>query len=49
MSLGLNVPDVVRFQYLFEEKFHLKLGKTCLTIEELTEALKNVELRGVRT
>jgi len=48
ISLGLNVPDVVRFQYLFEEKFHMKLGKTCLTIEELTEALKNVELRGVR-
>ncbi|MBS4175682.1 energy-coupling factor ABC transporter ATP-binding protein [Bacillus sp. FJAT-49736] len=48
ISLGLNVPDVVRFQYLFEEKFHVKLGKTCLTIDELTQALKNVEWRGVR-
>jgi len=48
MSLGLNVPDVVRFQYLYEEKFQMKLGKTCLTIEELTEVLKNVEMRGVR-
>ncbi|MBC6298147.1 energy-coupling factor ABC transporter ATP-binding protein [Listeria sp. FSL L7-1517] len=36
IDLGLSVPDVVRFQGLFEQKFNVKLSKTCLTITELT-------------
>ncbi|EOB3786437.1 energy-coupling factor ABC transporter ATP-binding protein [Listeria monocytogenes] len=36
VDLGLSVPDVVRFQGLFERKFDVKLTKTCLTIDELT-------------
>ncbi|MBC1343928.1 energy-coupling factor ABC transporter ATP-binding protein [Listeria welshimeri] len=35
VDLGLSVPDVVRFQVLFERKFNVKLTKTCLTIAEL--------------
>ncbi|MBF2445650.1 energy-coupling factor ABC transporter ATP-binding protein [Listeria welshimeri] len=35
VDLGLSVPDVVRFQGLFERKFNVKLMKTCLTIAEL--------------
>ncbi|MBC2301341.1 energy-coupling factor ABC transporter ATP-binding protein [Listeria welshimeri] len=35
VDLGLSVPDVVRFQGLFERKFNVKLTKTCLTIAEL--------------
>lgn len=36
IDLGLSVPDVVRFQGLFERKFNVKLTRTCLTIAELT-------------
>lgn len=39
IDLGLSVPDVVRFQGLFEHKFNVKLSKTCLTITELTEEM----------
>ncbi|MBC1460572.1 energy-coupling factor ABC transporter ATP-binding protein [Listeria welshimeri] len=35
VDLGLSVPDVVRFQGIFERKFNVKLTKTCLTIAEL--------------
>ncbi|MBC2007436.1 energy-coupling factor ABC transporter ATP-binding protein [Listeria welshimeri] len=35
VDLGLSVPDMVRFQGLFERKFNVKLTKTCLTIAEL--------------
>ncbi|MBC6316755.1 energy-coupling factor ABC transporter ATP-binding protein [Listeria grandensis] len=34
-DLGLSVPDVVHFQRHFEQRFAVKLGKTCLTIDEL--------------
>jgi energy-coupling factor transport system ATP-binding protein len=46
VALGLNVPDVVHFQYMVEQKLGRKLGKTCLTIEELAEELKLTEFRG---
>lgn len=36
IDFGLSVPDVVRFQGLFERKFNVKLTRTCLTIAELT-------------
>lgn len=48
LSLGLNVPDVVNFQYLLEEKMKRKLGKTCLTIEELVDTMAELNKRGVR-
>ncbi|MBA3926617.1 energy-coupling factor ABC transporter ATP-binding protein [Listeria rustica] len=34
-DLGLSVPDVVHFQRNFEQRFAVKLEKTCLTIDEL--------------
>ncbi|WP_163655131.1 energy-coupling factor ABC transporter ATP-binding protein [Listeria sp. PSOL-1] len=39
LELGLLVPDVVRFQHEFEQKFQVKLKTTCLTIEELITAI----------
>lgn len=38
-ELGLDVPEVVRFQRKFEAEFGQSLGKTCLTIEELSETM----------
>ncbi len=35
LELGLDVPDVIRFQQRFEEQFQIKLGKPCLTMEQL--------------
>lgn len=46
LKLGLDVPDVVKFQYLFEQKSGEKLDRPCLTIEELAEALKEYQKRG---
>ncbi|MFE8703860.1 energy-coupling factor ABC transporter ATP-binding protein [Cytobacillus sp. FJAT-54145] len=45
IELGLDVPEVVRFQHKLEETFKTKLGKTCLTIEELTEEV-STQLKG---
>lgn len=39
LKLQLDVPEVVRFQLQFEEKIGRKLSKTCLTMEQLTEAI----------
>lgn len=39
LDLQLDVPDVVRFQLQLEQKIGRKLGKPCLTMEELTEAI----------
>ncbi|MFB6469197.1 energy-coupling factor ABC transporter ATP-binding protein [Cytobacillus sp. Hz8] len=39
LELGLDVPEVVRFQNKFEHTFHAKLSKTCLTMEDLTEEI----------
>ncbi|WP_064091236.1 energy-coupling factor ABC transporter ATP-binding protein [Rossellomorea aquimaris] len=38
-EIGLDVPDVVRFQYEFEKRTGHKLPKTCLSIEELATAI----------
>lgn len=46
MELGLSVPNVVQFQYRLEEKLNTRLGKTCLSIEELGEALDELRKRG---
>ncbi|WP_077210501.1 energy-coupling factor ABC transporter ATP-binding protein [Bacillus dakarensis] len=39
MELGLDVPEVVRFQNKLEDTFHVKFSKTCVTLEELTEEI----------
>ncbi|NMH69103.1 energy-coupling factor ABC transporter ATP-binding protein [Bacillus sp. RO3] len=41
-EMGLDVPDVVRFQYQFEQKTGTKLPKTCLSIEELASAIRSI-------
>lgn len=46
LELGLDVPEVVKFQYMMEQKTNQLLGKTCLTIPELAEALKELKMRG---
>jgi energy-coupling factor transport system ATP-binding protein len=45
-EMGLDVPDVVRFQYQFEQKTGKKLPKTCLTIEELASAIRSIRDGG---
>lgn len=44
-EMGLDVPEVVRFQRSLEEKLGLRLEKTYLSIEELSTAVAQV-LRG---
>lgn len=39
VQLGLNVPEVVRFQMMFEEKMGFSLEKKFLNLEQLTEAI----------
>jgi energy-coupling factor transport system ATP-binding protein len=46
IELGLDVPEVVKFQQKFEKAFSLKLEKTCLTMEQLTEAIAGAVKRG---
>ncbi len=46
LELGLDVPEVVKFQQKFEKAFGLKLGRTCLTMEQLTEAIAGALKRG---
>ncbi|TCN19324.1 energy-coupling factor ABC transporter ATP-binding protein [Mesobacillus foraminis] len=45
LELGLDVPEVVRFQLKLEKAFNVKFGKICLTAEELTDAVADY-LRG---
>ncbi|MBU8880213.1 energy-coupling factor ABC transporter ATP-binding protein [Bacillus sp. FJAT-29790] len=49
LELGLDVPEVVRFQHKIEKTFGIKFPKTCLTVEELSEEvaafLKGDELK----
>ncbi|MFS0780035.1 energy-coupling factor ABC transporter ATP-binding protein [Neobacillus sp. 3P2-tot-E-2] len=45
VEMGLDVPEVVRFQRSLEEKLGIKLGATYLSIEELSSAV-TVLLRG---
>lgn len=46
IELGLDVPEVVRFQQRVEEAFHTKLAKTCITIDELTDEIQQLLKRG---
>ncbi|MEK4873314.1 MULTISPECIES: energy-coupling factor ABC transporter ATP-binding protein [Bacillus] len=45
-GLGLNVPDVVKFQCMFEKKSGIRLGKTCLSVQELADELERLYKRG---
>jgi energy-coupling factor transport system ATP-binding protein len=46
VKMGLDVPEVVRFQLKLEEKTGVKLGKIHLTIDQLSSAVKDSLLRG---
>lgn len=46
IQLGLDVPEVVRFQQRMEEVFQMKFPRTCLTIEKLTEEIAAFMKRG---
>jgi energy-coupling factor transport system ATP-binding protein len=45
-SLGLDVPDVVKFQYRIEQRLGYKFDRTCLTIEELASEVGAYMKRG---
>ncbi|MEI2666287.1 energy-coupling factor ABC transporter ATP-binding protein [Rossellomorea sp. LJF3] len=45
-EMGLDVPDVVRFQYRVEKETGKKLPKTCLTIDELASAIRAIQDGG---
>ncbi|MCP3742276.1 energy-coupling factor ABC transporter ATP-binding protein [Rossellomorea sp. BNER] len=46
LKLGLDVPDVVRFQYKYEKQLGRSLSKTCLSIDELATEIMNDRERG---
>jgi energy-coupling factor transport system ATP-binding protein len=48
VKMGLDVPEVVRFQLRLEEKLGINLEKIYLTIDELSSAVTKVLSRGVR-
>lgn len=43
LELGLDVPQVVKFQYQLEQQMNCKFEKTFLTLEELTDALAKLK------
>ncbi|MFL6562760.1 MAG: energy-coupling factor ABC transporter ATP-binding protein [Bacillus sp. (in: firmicutes)] len=49
VEMGLDVPEVVRFQLRLEEKLGMKLEKIFLTIDELSSAVTKVLSRGVHS
>ncbi|MBT2698327.1 energy-coupling factor ABC transporter ATP-binding protein [Bacillus sp. ISL-40] len=49
VEMGLDVPEVVRFQLKLEEKLGMKLEKIFLTIDELSTAVTKVISRGVHS
>lgn len=49
VEMGLDVPEVVRFQLKLEEKMGIQLGKIYLSIEELSTAVTELLSRGVRS
>lgn len=46
LKLGLDVPEVVRFQQKIERSFNTRFSRTCLTMEELTEEIALLVKRG---
>jgi energy-coupling factor transport system ATP-binding protein len=49
IKLGLDVPEVVRFQLKLEERLGAKLDKVFLSIEELSSAVAKSFARGVQS
>jgi energy-coupling factor transport system ATP-binding protein len=49
VEMGLDVPEVVRFQLKLEEKLGMKFEKIFLTIDELSAAVTKVLSRGVHS
>jgi energy-coupling factor transport system ATP-binding protein len=49
IKLGLDVPEVVRFQLKLEEKIGAKLDKVFLSIDELSAAVAMTFARGVQS
>jgi energy-coupling factor transport system ATP-binding protein len=49
VEMGLDVPEVVRFQLMLEEKLDMKLEKIFLTIDELSSAVTKRISRGERS
>ncbi|MCM3093460.1 MULTISPECIES: energy-coupling factor ABC transporter ATP-binding protein [unclassified Cytobacillus] len=49
LKLGLDVPEVVRFQLKMEKSLNIRLSKTCLTMDELTDEIAAVMKRGTDT
>ncbi|MDR4944924.1 energy-coupling factor ABC transporter ATP-binding protein [Neobacillus cucumis] len=49
MEMGLDVPEVVRFQLKLEKQTGLKLDRIYLTIDEVTSKVSEVLSRGVRS
>jgi energy-coupling factor transport system ATP-binding protein len=48
IQMGLDVPEVVRFQLMLEERMGTKLGKMYLSIDELSSAVTNFLMSGER-
>ncbi|WP_256816175.1 energy-coupling factor ABC transporter ATP-binding protein [Cytobacillus pseudoceanisediminis] len=46
LKLGLDVPEVVRFQLKMEESLNIRFSKTCLTMDELTDEIAAAMKRG---
>lgn len=49
LELGLDVPEVVRFQLKMEKSLNIRFSKTCLTMDELTDEIAAVMKRGTTT
>ncbi|MGG1833473.1 energy-coupling factor ABC transporter ATP-binding protein [Cytobacillus firmus] len=49
LKLGLDVPEVVRFQLKMEKSLNIRLSKTCLTMDELTDEIAAVMKRRTAT
>lgn len=48
IQMGLDVPEVVRFQLKLEERLGKKLGEVCLSIEQLSTKVAELFNRGER-
>lgn len=48
VNLGLNVPEVIRFQMLIEDKIGVKFEKKYLLLDELTDAIASKLKEGAR-
>lgn len=46
IKMGLDVPEVVKFQQKLEKTFGHKFAKTCLTIEEISQEMPRFLKRG---